>query len=460
MFKSLSSLWSSGPSLNYSVEEPFGSAFGTWIHYSGKSKEDESEVSVFKMQCSDVLDPRMIAAKNGVKRLRTIKHPNVLEFKDSLELEQGEKSGGEPVIYLVTEPVKPLKQVLRELNLDSSAKEQYLSWGLHQITKAVSFLSNDCKLIHGNVCLDAIVVTEQLDWKLHGFDMLTEYDQADAYDSPLKLYSNTVAEQYKCEEVRKGDYALVKRSPPWAVDSWGLGCLVQELFRGGELSKMDELRDTKVIPPVVLKDYTRLLGSNPNKRLNPSKLLETNEFFMNKLVDTIRFLEDLNLKDSAEKENYFRRLPIVLETLVDAIAQKKVLPLLAKALEFGSAPAVALDPLLQIAKTVPSDEYPGKVVPCLVKLYASTDRQIRTTLLTNMDTYIEHMSPTVVDEQVFPNLASGFTDATPFLRELTLKSTLALAPKLSQRTINQNLLKHLAKLQASPYSSLFFGHVL
>ncbi len=42
---------------------------------------------------------------------------------------------------------------------------------------------------------------------------------------------------------------------------------------------------------------------------------------------------------------------------------------------------------------------------------------------------------------------AGFTDSNAYLRELTLKSMLALAPLLSQRTISQVLLKHLAKLQ-------------
>ena len=52
-----------------------------------------------------------------------------------------------------------------------------------------------------------------------------------------------------------------------------------------------------------------------------------------------------------------------------------------------------------------------------------------------------------VEEQIYPHVATGFTDSNAYLRELTLKSMLVLAPKLSQRTINQSLLKFLAKLQ-------------
>ena len=30
--------------------------------------------------------------------------------------------------------------------------------------------------MHGNVCLETVVVTPTLDWKLHAFDALSEFD--------------------------------------------------------------------------------------------------------------------------------------------------------------------------------------------------------------------------------------------------------------------------------------------
>ena len=59
------------------------------------------------------------------------------------------------------------------------------------------------------------------------------------------------------------------------------------------------------------------------------------------------------------------------------------------------------------------------------------------------------MSQAVV-EQTYPNVTTGFTDSNAYLRELTLKSMLTLAPKLSQRTLSNSLLKFLAKLQVQP----------
>lgn len=52
--------------------------------------------------------------------------------------------------------------------------------------------------------------------------------------------------------------------------------------------------------------------------------------------------------------------------------------------------------------------------------------------------------------QIYNHVAAGFSDGNPYLRELTLKSLAVLGPKLSQKTLNQSLLKHLAKLQVRP----------
>lgn len=48
------------------------------------------------------------------------------------------------------------------------------------------------------------------------------------------------------------------------------------------------------------------------------------EYFQNKLVDTIHFMEILNLKDSVEKDTFFRKLPSLAEQLPRQIVLKKV----------------------------------------------------------------------------------------------------------------------------------------
>ncbi|PIA27883.1 hypothetical protein AQUCO_07400010v1 [Aquilegia coerulea] len=248
-------------------------------------------------------------------------------------------------------------------------------------------------------------------------------------------------------ELVKSDWVAVRKSPPWAIDSWGLGCLIYEIFSATKLAKTEELRNTTSIPKSLLPDYQRLLSSMPSRRLNTSKLIDNSEYFQNKLVETIQFMEVLNLKDSVEKDTFFRKLPTLADQLPRQIVLKKLLPLLASSLEFGSAAAPALTALLKMGSWFSSEEFAVKVLPTVVKLFASNDRAIRVGLLQHIDQYGESLSSQIVDEQVYPHVATGFSDTSAFLRELTLKSMLVLAPKLSQRTISGSLLKYLSKLQ-------------
>lgn len=53
----------------------------------------------------------------------------------------------------------------------------------------------------------------------------------------------------------------------------------------------------------------------------------------------------------------------------------------------------------------------------------------------------------VIENQIYPPLSNGFSDENAYIRELTLKALLTLAPKMKQGTLTSNLLKHLSRLQ-------------
>ncbi|XP_010667551.2 uncharacterized protein LOC104884573 isoform X1 [Beta vulgaris subsp. vulgaris] len=433
--------------LPYNIGEPYSSAWGSWTHSHGTSKDDGSPVSIFSLS-GNVQDGHIAAGRNGVKRLRTVRHPNILSFLHSTEVETHDGSTTKVTIYIVTEPVMPLSEKIKELGLDGKQRDEYYAWGLHQIAKAVSFLNNDCKLIHANVCLASVVVTQTLDWKLHAFDVLSEFDgNKEGSAGSMLQYAWLVGTQYKPMELAKSDWVAIRNSTPWAIDSWGIGCLIYEIFSGMRLTKTEELRNIASIPKSLLPDYQRLLSSMPSKRLNTSKLIENSEYFQNKLVDTIHFMEVLSLKDSVEKDTFFRKLPTLSDQLPRQIVLKKILPLLASALEFGSAGAPALTALMKMGSWLPPEEFNIKVLPTIVKLFTSNDRGTRVALLQHIDQYGPSLSAQTVDEQVYPQIATGFNDTSAFLRELTLKSILVLAPKLSQRTMSGSLLKYLSKLQ-------------
>jgi SCY1-like protein 1 len=389
---------------------------------------------------------RVAIARNGVKRLKTIRHPNVLLMKDTIEIE----NGSEITIHIVTEPVTPLETHLRDVPIGTVQRDEYFTLGLREVATAVAFLSNDCKLVHGGVSLSAVVVTERLDWKLHGFDLCSELESVGRGlngDAKLIHGAYLVPDQYKPEEYRRGDWVSIPEGPPWAIDAWGLGCLIQEVYSGGALRGTDQLREIDCIPKTLLKDYQRLLGSQPTRRYNPKKLIENSSLFANKLVETITFINNLALKDSIEKERFFGSLPRVLDTLAPAPVQKKILPMLCDALAFNQAPHHAILPMLLAAEEIPREKYQELVIPTVFKLFEVQDKMVRLDLLENLSRYADRVPDSKLDDPLYERMSTGFASPDSNVREMTLRGVQLLVPRLSERVITASLLRHLSKLQ-------------
>lgn len=103
---------------------------------------------------------------------------------------------------------------------------------------------------------------------------------------------------------------------------------------------------------------------------------------------------------------------------------------------------------MQLGKLLDEVEYQKRIVPCVVKLFASTDRVTRSRLLQQLDLFIAHLQPQVVNDQIFPQVAHGFLDTNATIREQTVKSIIHLAPKLNYNNLNVEVLRHFARLQA------------
>lgn len=89
-------------------------------------------------------------------------------------------------------------------------------------------------------------------------------------------------------------------------------------------------------------------------------------------------------------------------------------------------------------------------------------------LLERINEFADHLTPSVVNEKIFvlvfwlkfhffqvvsfegrkfSNLATGFVDTSPAVRESTVKAMVPLAEKLNTYNLNTELMKHLARLQ-------------
>ena len=121
----------------------------------------------------------MPAAKNAIKRMKTLRHPNILMFQDGVE--------NDKAVFIATERVQPLYNYLRESKESDSQKQNEIAWGLYQIATALNFLNNDCKIVHNNVCMSSIVVNRAGEWKLTGFEYSHPIED---YNVSLKILSS------------------------------------------------------------------------------------------------------------------------------------------------------------------------------------------------------------------------------------------------------------------------------
>ncbi|KAK8733164.1 hypothetical protein OTU49_006498, partial [Cherax quadricarinatus] len=406
-----------------------------WKLHRGKKRQNGEEVSLFVCDVRDGNTSYLDVAKAAIKKLKTLRHPCILTYIDSLESDK--------LVYLVTEPITPLLTWLSDDSLTAAHRTTAVSWGLLQVTKGLSFLNNDGNLIHYNVCASSVFVTRAGEWKLGG----VEYSSSDSSMFPVKIIPKL--EVYNPPE--KIEPSKMCTTTKWAADMWGLGCLVWEVFNG-YLDTSLSLRNTSKIPKSLVATYTRLVGANPASRPNPKdvvrNLRQPGQFFDNDLIETLLFLEEIQIKDANEKHRFFSELTPKLDNIPDYVAKNKVLPALLTAHEFSNVGSVVLSPLFKIGTLLGEAEYQQNILPCVVKLFSSSDRATRLKLLQQIEFLIEHMNLSTVNEQVFPQLATGFLDTNPTIREHTVKSILFLAPKLNYNNLNVEVLKHFARLQS------------
>lgn len=96
-----------------------------WSLKKGKRKGSEEQVSIFTYEIKTGSEAQFELAKASLKRIKTLRHPSVLQYLDSFE--------NDKVIYVATEYVEPLGFYLDKIASDGR-RDLYLAWTVFQIT--------------------------------------------------------------------------------------------------------------------------------------------------------------------------------------------------------------------------------------------------------------------------------------------------------------------------------------
>ncbi|CAG8582491.1 14726_t:CDS:10 [Funneliformis mosseae] len=405
------------PSFPYNIGEKIESFEGLsiWSLHNGTKKDGGSSVSVFTFDCNKQKE-KIQLAKNAFKKFRTIRHPDLLRYLDGVETDT--------FIYIVTEYVSPLKNQLR-FHEDNNLK----LWGLYKVGSALKFLNDDCSIIHGNVRISSIFTNKAGEWLLAGFELMSSMKEESPTFGSLVVEST----KYASPEVLKSSWNVLKDQEIWVIDSWNYGILIYEVYNG-EFTSAKQLDNINLIPQNMRDQYSQLVATNPKLRLSISSFIEDGlkpgGIFQNDLVQINLFLDNMNIKESREKEMFFKHLNNCIDNFPENICKYKILPELINALEYGSGGARVLPPIIKIGNTLDDTEYEQLIITAIIKMFAVPDRTIRLSLLENLGSFIDKLSNKVINDQIFQHMATGFTDTAPIIRESTVKSILLIVSKV------------------------------
>lgn len=409
-----------------------------WSLYKAKKKGSNEPISIFRFDFKEPTNPMVERAKQSLKRIKTLRHPSILKYVDSCETEKS--------ICIVTEQVTPLAEYLDHASssFTTNQREFSIAYGLLNVAKGLNFINTDCQLNHNNINIHSIFVNTSGVWKIGGLEYICPLDE----NPPPR--TDELADKYSAPE-RLDPTKARHPGQKFAVDSWGMGCLVWESFNK-PLAPSSSVKTIGKMPKPLSAHYNKLVQSSPRHRVSPMDFIksckESDVFFNTSPLQTIIFLEEIQLeKDASEKSKFFTRLEADLESFPLDICKNKILPDLINAFEYGGAGAAILDPVFKLGKMLNENEYQSKLVPCIIKLFACKDRATRCKLLQQLDSYIHYLTSNVINDQIFPQVIQGFLDSNFTIREQTVKSMLHLAPKLSATNLNEELMKHFTRLQ-------------
>lgn len=96
------------------------------LHKAKRKGTTNEEVSIFVYDVKAGNETKLEIARALLKRLKTLRHPSILQYLDSLETDK--------VLYIATEQVEPLSLHIGKLGTEGAQKDLYLAWGVFQIT--------------------------------------------------------------------------------------------------------------------------------------------------------------------------------------------------------------------------------------------------------------------------------------------------------------------------------------
>ncbi|KAM7367179.1 hypothetical protein PAMP_015101 [Pampus punctatissimus] len=454
-----------------------------WRIYNGTKKSTKQEVAVF------VFDKKMIdkyqkfekdqiidSLKRGVQQLTRLRHPRLLTVQHPLEESRD-------CLAFCTEPVfASLSNVLGQWdNLPSPVptdiKEYKLydvetKYGLLQISEGLSFLHSGVKMVHGNLCLENIILNKSGAWKIMGFDFSissTNPSDAEPKYTSKEWEPNLPPLCLPNPEYLAPEYIL-SVSCDSASDMYSLGVVMHAVFNEGkpvfQVNKHDifksfsrQLDQLSNISPSMLnkipeevRDHVKMLLSvTPNVRPDADQITKI-PFFDDVGAVTLQYFDSLFQRDNLQKSQFYKGLPKVLPKLPKRVVVYRILPSLTSEFVNPDMVPFVLPNVLLIAEECTKEEYARLILPDLTPVFKQQEPvQILLIFLQKMDLLLTKTPAEDIKSSVLPMVYRALEAPSVQIQELCLNIIPTFANLIDYPSMKNSLIPRIksACLQTS-----------
>ncbi|CAF4258159.1 unnamed protein product, partial [Adineta steineri] len=341
-----------------------------------------------------------------------------------------------------------------------------IRYGIVQLCEGLTFLHNEVKLFHRNLCPESIIINSNGAWKLSGFELCIQ-GSADGTNYPFREYDGNIPPIINPPlDYMAPEYQTTK-SYDTQSDMFALGMIIYALYNHGKtlyechdnystfIKMSDDLKamnTTKLsILPAEVRDHVKmLLSSKPELRPDAGQFSKV-PFFQDVGTKTLEYLDSLFQVDNIQRSMFYKSLPQVIDKLPMRVNLQRIASALE--LEFINPEMIpfVLPNMFLIAEKASNEEYQGYIFPKLKQVFkiqkppagsgaSGCIMQTLLILMRNMNLMLTKTPPEDIKQHILPVVYNALDAESSQVQELCL----AIIPSFA----------HLIDLQAMKYCIL------
>lgn len=421
-----------------------------WDLYEGIRKRDSYPVTVFKGK--NVPNGQMGSEVNeliqhAAHMSKVIRVPGVCPVLDVFD------ETGSDDVFVVTEAVQPLSPQLSSQKI----KSQGLMLGLSDLFRLFEII--EPLFIMGNVSSDNIYTDKNGSWVLFGLECC--FSKAKDKFDPFKFKDYVRIYNRFCNDgTSRGD-----ELDPMIIDNVLLGQVVNQIFNKSQIS----------IPT----NWNKLIHGITQGKLSMkgfiSNIKQSNIWQQDDMMSIYEELKELNIKNAKDKlllmkrfENYYINCQDKdqFQYLTNGFMDNLIVPEITTTLKWITSvenglqiynnSLVKLLTILLDLVVHQSDKETAKIDNDIKELiylsFKFSDRQIRFILLIYLPKLLSIFPPKTLDfsNRIFSFYLQGMLDTDKALRLQTLKTIPYILEEITERQLNNEILRTIAKTQVDP----------